>query len=399
LETLLLNKDKHLERSGKTWIILFVVLYLVGFLVSVYFPALRYYKYALPPVAFVLLVITHFSSWYKQTLKEPITLLLITLVPVVFSLGWTMLQGDVLSRGLAEAFFILSPLITALCLKAIWRKDYFQGLLLLISFGFILIFILEARQGILSIFQSPNVLLMALITSNIDTETALTSFILCLLALALYFRKSYAVFLITFVFAFLGFKRIAFFSVLIIIALHALFRVLKIDVARNRLLWTGILVGANALFLFFLFSLISGEYDQWIYENTGLTTNALLLGRYDLYHGVVQKLGGIAFLGHGLGKTYTILSNQHSELLNLHSDVLKNFLEFGPLLFFIWITFLAYQFTKNNRHFFIFLFINFLFLTDNVFIYFDVMFIFYMIIFFSLHQKPPSVIHENSSNS
>jgi len=83
--------------------------------------------------------------------------------------------------------------------------------------------------------------------------------------------------------------------------------------------------------------------------------------------------------GLGLGRISDYLKIAGVSLTNPHSDILKYFLEFGPLAFVLWI-YGFYRLHLYNRYTIVLaVFLNVLFLSDNVSIYFSVMFLFYLL--------------------
>ena len=155
---------------------------------------------------------------------------------------------------------------------------------------------------------------------------------------------------------------------------------------RIRLVPIGIAF-LNLLFVILLIRIGSGHYDQLISISTGMSVDAVTMGRRVLYAQVLGFIQDISWLGIGLGKTTQILSSIGYELQNLHSDLLKYFLEFGPILFGVWIYGLYRLNTLSPRLITMLVYLNILFITDNVSIYFNVMFLFYLLQAFILSDE------------
>ncbi|GAB3784002.1 hypothetical protein GCM10028818_42850 [Spirosoma horti] len=133
----------------------------------------------------------------------------------------------------------------------------------------------------------------------------------------------------------------------------------------------------------------NGYFDDYLYSKFGLYTNALLQGRQVFYE-IAIKNNNNMFIGSGIGSIDNLLV-KHSEDVgnsaNLHSELLRWFLETGIFSYFIWM----YVFFKNSlkTHFslLLFFFLFILLLTDNVFIYFDCMFYVYILGIFSIFSE------------
>ena len=101
------------------------------------------------------------------------------------------------------------------------------------------------------------------------------------------------------------------------------------------------------------------------------------MGRAGLFALLSDRLPDAGILGVGLGRISHLLEAERAWLTNTHSDVLKYFVELGPLMFAVWIG-CFYWTSRAAGTLGLAVFINVLFLSDNVSIYFDVMFPFYL---------------------
>jgi predicted membrane protein len=92
-------------------------------------------------------------------------------------------------------------------------------------------------------------------------------------------------------------------------------------------------------------------------------------------------------MGDGIGFVTKTISDIVGMNYNFHSDILKNFLEFGPVVFCLWVYFLYKINARNLKTLLYVIYTNVLFITDNVFIYFDVFFLFYFFITITLIEE------------
>jgi hypothetical protein len=151
-----------------------------------------------------------------------------------------------------------------------------------------------------------------------------------------------------------------------------------------------------ALFINFLFIqvaivIVDGVYDQYVYEKTGFSLDRLLMGRKTFYSLALDNLGDFSWFGGGIGKIDDIIKDFYGIPINLHSEVLRNYLEFGVILFVLWIVIIFYQATFSIKSTIFLCYLNILLLTDNVFIYFEIMFSFYFFIQLFISEMPSKI--------
>lgn len=116
------------------------------------------------------------------------------------------------------------------------------------------------------------------------------------------------------------------------------------------------------------------------------SADAVLMGRARLFALLADRLPESPVLGVGLGRITHVLSAEGAWLTNTHSDVLKHYMEVGPLMFAGWIG-CFYWLSRRRGTLALTVFMNVLFLSDNVSIYFDVMFPFYLAFAYIDHSR------------
>ena len=206
---------------------------------------------------------------------------------------------------------------------------------------------------------------------------------------AIYFagRRRYWQFLLATVFALLAGKRIVAIALLGALAAAVTWRP---NTAKKRAAITFAAVSVNLVLAIALLNLDQWGITNWIAEATGRSADAVMMGRGHLFALVTDRVGDVPVWGIGLGRITDILKNESAWLTNPHSDILKGFIEFGPVVFIVWIATFFWQ-TSSRSSLALAVFLNTLFLTDNVSIYFDVMFLFYLV-FVSLRSQSACVV-------
>ena len=125
------------------------------------------------------------------------------------------------------------------------------------------------------------------------------------------------------------------------------------------------------------------------------------MGRKTFYSEVFNRAGNISWGGLGLGKIDDIMFNFFGIPVNLHSEVLKLYFEFGIIIFLLWLFLLFYKNLFSLKAAIILMYLNILLLTDNVFIYFEVMFYFYffILIFLQRHSQQNNIPEDERSHT
>lgn len=379
-------KSFSINRSSLQLILTFVCLFL--FIASTLLPFIwdpgKYIKYILPVVPFLFCGLLGFVK--SNPLSQNYFLRNLILYSVLFGVSLVVALSDKMySRLLVEAFLVISPLFFIYGLTLLSPKGKEVAMVKTLFFGSVLTYLFESGFYLFEILENPTLLIQGILTSTVESESGY-SFVFGLFFLFFMMERNKTYSLIGFLLCVLSYKRIAIFGIIISCIFYFVFNKRRGLFEKNRKLSSFVFLAFNLIVVFLFFQLMSGRYDEYIVEHTGLSPNQFSLGRYDLYKFVLDVIGPLPLQGIGFGKTVDILYSHGSSILNFHSDIIKNFLEFGPLLFVIWLFSFYYFNSVSFKIFTLVLFVNIVFLTDNIFIYFEVMFQFYFLIF-ALLQK------------
>lgn len=354
---------------------------------SLYYP-LRYAKYALPLLP-LFSALTNKSKIDKRIFNYYLTFIVFYGVLIFYLLIQNLLIFDISARFFPNAVFIITPLLFVLLLLPYFNPDNIRRYVLVIFYVNICIFLYEEFEGLVKVLTNFNLLADALISSELDTESNLAYVFGFLVLFFLFERYKYSKwYLILSSFCFiLCFKRIVIVAVLLCVIIYFITSLLKINLSRYRVALTffGLLV--NLFFIQFAYLITSGEFDQYIFEKTGYNSDRFLMGRKTLYTNAFDTGGAVDLSGLGLGKIDDAMFNFYGVAFNLHSELIKNYFEFGLLFFIAWLLLLFYKTMFSHKAVIILIYFNVLILTDNVFIYFDIMFYFYFFILVYLSQN------------
>lgn len=209
----------------------------------------------------------------------------------------------------------------------------------------------------------------AIVHSDIGTEANILPFILPLFAIRNVERKEYKMFVINFIMTIIAGKRISFLGM--IIACICLLFIRSNDKKSIFILKLSIAL-VVILYLSITQMLVSGVFDDFIIQHTGLSTNAFTMGRFNRYSLIVNDPNVNYIMGIGIGNT---CSYYELESFNrIHNDIYKLFVENGAILFFLywWIVLRK----ANSKSLIYLVYLTVLFMTDNVLVYAPFMFAF-----------------------
>lgn len=366
---------------------LFLLLFLTTLVLSsIYFP-FRYLKYLLPLAPFLifynrkngLIVDKKVFNYYSAFLTFYVSII-----------GYLFLQNllfsSVSSRFFPNAIFILSPLLFIVLILPFFNNSKVPQYISLIFIINIFFFFYEEGMDLASVLVNLTLIKNAFISSNIPTESNL-AFVFGFFVIYFILEKEKRVYqIIAILFFILCFKRIAIAAVFLSLSIYWIFSLLRIDVSRYRKAWALVGVLMNFAFVKMVTLIVSGTFDEWIKVATGFRTDRFLMGRQGYYTEIFDKVPA-NWLGIGLGKIDDIMFNLMKLPWNLHSEVLKNYFEFGFIIFAAWLYLVFYKNLFSNKAAVFLLYFNVLILTDNVFIYSDIMFYFYFFVLIYLSQK------------
>jgi O-antigen ligase len=235
-----------------------------------------------------------------------------------------------------------------------------------------------------TLLSDPGELVSAVIDSNVSTESGF-AFIFGLLNIYFISRRERRYTVLSAIAVILSFKRVAILATLI--GLGTLFFFGR-EFPRKRLLklFPACMLVINGLLVFLIYQLALGRYDELIFTYLSVSTDYLLQGRIAFYTEVLNHIGAVPVWGIGLGNTQEILY-AGSIFQNLHSDVLKIFLEFGVIGATIWCYTFYRLSLRSPTILAMSVYLNVLFVSDNVFIYYHILFFFYMLVIVCINQE------------
>ena len=340
---------------------------------------LKYFQYILPIIGLLVTLNQINRTW---SISGDLAKLSNVVAILIFSNFIVLLvKQDLYFRYFQEGFLFIGAIIFTITLVGSLVNDI-ETLLKYVLVCLSIIFLIEKGSSLFSVLSSPGDILIGMITSTIETESSL-SFYFAVLSIYFVIEKEKIRALWSILFMVISFKRIAIVGFFVALTIYFLFKMFRIK--YNRKIFSVILSVFNLGYLWITLLLVTGNFDQTISNYFGVSSNFLFMGRLDLYNNVFVETGYFDLFGVGIGKISDILKqfvdNGTGEgvLVNLHSDILKYYLEFGAILFPIFIYNFIYYLSKNINAFCLLIMLNVILLTDNVSIYFSFMVLFYLI--------------------
>lgn len=363
----------------------FLFLFLLSILASTIFYPLRYLKYTLPLFA-VPFFIYKGGKLEIDGYRYYLYLLIFYLLVIVVLFLQSIFLSNLPDRFIPNSVFIISPLLFFIFIRPYYNPTQNRSYVKLILFACILMFFISEGSDLFLVIKEAN-LMGALLSSEFPTESNL-AYVFGFLFLYFILEKYPLHYkLVTFIFLLLCFKRVVLGATFASILVYSLVSFFKINVSRRRIWLVLIALAINLLFIQLTILIVDGVYDQIVYENTGLSLDRLLMGRKTLYTLAFESIGNFSWFGAGLGRVDDVINDFYGIPINLHSEILRNYLEFGVIFFVLWIVILFYQSIFSLKSIVFLCYLNILLLTDNVFIYFEIMFYFYLFIQFFLTER------------
>jgi hypothetical protein len=387
-ETGLLSELWILKKMKINGFYLFVLLFLACIVAWSLYPPFRYLKYFLPVVALIIIYKNPNATFTTKGKSNYFTTFLVLYSAIIgYLLIKNILLGELSARFIPNAAFMVAPLVFVAIIVPYFRKEKIHQYVIAMLLVNMLVFFYEEGGDFLSVITDLQILKNAIIDSTVPTENHL-AFAFGFFVLFFFIERYNRVYqFLAFVIFILCFKRIVIAAVLFCLATYYFLSFFRIDVARYRKTLTLVGVVVNIGFVYFTHLLVSGTFDEVVHEKTGISTDQFLMGRKTFYTEAFEKAGAINWTGLGLGKMDDVIFQFYGSWMNLHSEVLKNYFEFGVIIFVVWLFIFFYKNLFSNKAAIFFLYANILMLTDNVFIYFDVMFYFYFFILIYLFER------------
>ncbi|WP_461070994.1 hypothetical protein [Spirosoma horti] len=387
-----MERQIYYKKNSFDIVLLLLSIYFIMSYLSLFYVELRYLKYALPAVsgAFFLYRTGNAMDIYNDISNKYISFFLkfYCIIFLVFFLI-QISQYTLSFRFFANCFFVLLPALFVYFIIPFIRLEkinyYFKFICLFTVLGYII----EKHDSILMTVLNWKQLLLGLEDSSVASESNIYPFLLAFIFLySFYYKFSWIQTLIILFFVLLSFKRIVILGIIMFMCLRIVPYLYSKAIRFPNASSFAFSCFALAIITLYYY-IANGYFDDYLYSKFGLYTNALLQGRQVFYE-IAIKNNNNMFIGSGIGSIDNLLV-KHSEDVgnsaNLHSELLRWFLETGIFSYFIWM----YVFFKNSlkTHFslLLFFFLFILLLTDNVFIYFDCMFYVYILGIFSIFSE------------
>ncbi len=353
---------------------------------------LRHLKYLLPFIALMLFLTpntfasaysTYYRNYFKRYLFLYVSLIFLSLITILF-------RQELYLRYFKELYFIVAPIVFALIAFLYFQPvkcDLYAKYTLI---GVSLAYIIQSNVSIISSILDLRNIFSWFITSTVYAESAISS-VFGIFFLYFFIRKKKIWAFVSAILVLASFKRSAILASIVGLVAYYLFRVLRINIAKRSVFFPAVMVMGNFLLVLILYRIGVGYYDEIIQQYTGMAPNSFMMGRRDLYSFLFSEIPQIPWFGVGLGQIAHTLIIHDMPLQHTHSDVLKYFLEFGPIIFMVWIYYLYKINTISSNMIVLTVYLNVLLLTENVSVYVNIMFIYYMLQGFLLLEDYDSV--------
>ena len=368
--------------------------------------SLRLVVYALPVLLGGLYLIRRFQ--HRPIATESTALIKSYFLPLFIlyaglaglSLIVLVLNHQLSLRYIEELLFIFVPLIASAMLLLLYDKSNNQHWVRILFWGICLAFLVETRFQLLRGIDDVVFAVMRagfLESTGIRTESVL-AFSFGLFALIFIQKRDYTHMVIALLMFVIAYKRVAILGLGITIVAAPILNILfRYNSFRRYLPYIAAL--ANLVFAMMIVLVGSGSFDGVITNSLAIDPDELTLGRRELYEDIINRFDirpdNLPIVGYGLGSITNYLESEGSNLVNPHSDILKNMIEFGMIGFSIWFIVLYNRQLRTFTGLMLMIYVNLIWMSDNVSIYFEVMFLFYTLSAFAILNTEPPSIHEN----
>ena len=351
-------------------------------------PELRYARYVLPAALAVLWLARRSQGENLAFLTEPLaSYARVTGAICVWSAIAIAVTTSFFPRFFEEVLFLVAPLGAAMICASLKREDGewpFYVLFAILTVDYVWEI---GPTTMMEAFRRPGAFTADLLQSAAPTESV-RAFGFGVLAIFFLARRQLLGAGLCFVLAVLGGKRIVLLGLLVAVPV-ALVAPSSFQDRKRRAVFALLAVALNIMAALSLRNLDEWGIADRIQAMTLQSADAVLMGRARLFAIVADRLPSAPVLGAGLGRITDVLESERAWLTNTHSDVLKHFIELGPVMFAAWIG-CFYWTSRRKGMLALTMFMNVLFLSDNVSIYFDVMFPFYLAVAYLGHRQTVS---------
>lgn len=356
--------------------LLLIIIFLdILFLMRQHYRYIKYFSIFVPLILCIPFLFSKNKKFHPLILKYIIGYSIIIFLTSIFNI-------DQVSsfRYFANVVFILLPLVSLFFLFIIDLRIDKAKILDIIYYVFVVIYIWQ----ILSIFNF-NLIKMfvdsikyAVFPSAIGTPTFLATFF-ALYAIYNLDKKGYKFLVFNFILILISLKRILVIAILFAVVFYYISKRWHYILRYKKIFITAAII-LNIFYIFIGGLLASGMAGGFLHDTFGLSANHFTMGRQSLYNFAYSEFPGFPLMGMGLGRTDDLLYAEMGWGERLHSDIIKNYFEFGPFLFVFWLYFLYNNSFSTRRSITLTIFANVFFLTSNIFIYVSLMFFYYLFV-------------------
>lgn len=199
------------------------------------------------------------------------------------------------------------------------------------------------------------------------------------------YKNNFILSIVSFILMYLGHKRIAVFASIIVIIIYKISTIMKNN--KNKTYSISIYILLISVSLIFIW-MVSTDSIEYLFRTFNINT----MGRSEIYSFINDYYDfNVNFYGNGMGFTEFILSSLGMiHFRNLHSDILKLYIELGFIVYIIYmLSYIKiykniYRLTPNVAKLYMYLHIFTVInlFTDNIMIYMYYLFSLYMIVIY-----------------
>lgn len=302
----------------------------------------------------------------------------------IYSVGYTM-------RNFFNSLIILIPpifclvILNSLNFKDLSRLLYFLFYCFILQYIYFLFHAGISLTGILKTLNSNFI-------SNSDFSTeSIDPLFFCFFALLFISKKDWKHFSIAILFTIIGGKRVALLGLILSVFVYYTFNYLnryKFFNKKTIKILIPIYISIAIILANFWQVVYSGKYDDIFSYYTGLSTDALFMGRANIITSFFNNLrdDSIPFLGFGLGYVENVLTLRARFTTLFHNDFLRLYLEMGFIMFTYWLYIMIKYSFISALNFSLLILLIVLMQTDNVIVYDKVMIPFFLIFSFGIRK-------------
>ncbi len=289
-------------------------------------------------------------------------------------------------RNFVNLVLLFTPLIFVWGIFKFGSKQLLDKIITFFFYAFTALYAIELAKGGVSLGSFLQIFKANLVTdSYFETESGIS------LVMGFYFlffmhkkQRNFAI--IAAFLTILGAKRIAIFGIIICTVFYFFFPLYKIS--KSRKFYGTLFLIVGTLLGIFWDGIITGSFNDLIEGVTGVSANRFFMGRLNRFQLVFSEATEMPVYGLGLGLGYleNILYYQVGFASAFHGDFYRMYLEFGPLLFSIWLYIIGKYCSINKLALTATLLLIILLQTDNALIYNRVMFSYYFIMAYAISR-------------